>query len=208
MQSAATLAAETTKVIGTVNLSAAQTLATITTVTGVTTVGTLTTLANGQTAHSSASTGSPVRVAGRVNTAVDTTLVAGDASDLFMTSSGALVQKPFSAPELDWTFASAAGGIINTTDVVLKAAGAAGVRNYLTGLTIQNASATTATEVVIKDGVAIIGRYFVGAQTLLNSVVGLTFATPLRSTAATALNVACITTAAAVYVNAQGFQAP
>lgn len=208
VQSAATLAAETTKVIGTVNLSAAQTLATITTVTGVTTVGTLTTLANGQTAHSSASTGSPVRVAGRVNTAVDTTLVAGDASDLFMTSSGALVQKPFSAPELDWTFASAAGGIINTTDVVLKAAGAAGVRNYLTGLTIQNASATTATEVVIKDGVAIIGRYFVGAQTLLNSVVGLTFATPLRSTAATALNVACITTAAAVYVNAQGFQAP
>ena len=204
----ATLGAETTKVIGTVNLSAAQTLATVTTVTGVTTVGSLTTLANGQTAHSSASTGSPMRVAGRVNTAVDTTLVAGDASDLFMTSSGALVQKPFSAPELDWTFASAAGGIINTTDVVLKAAGAAGVRNYLTGLTIQNASATTATEVVVKDGVTIIGRYFVGAQTLLNSVVGLTFATPLRSTAATALNVACITTAAAVYVNAQGFQAP
>jgi hypothetical protein len=33
------------------------------------------------------------------------------------------------------------------------------------------------------------------------------FGNPLRTTAATALNFACITTAAAVYVNAQGFTA-
>ena len=174
----------------------------------VTTVGTLTTLANGQTAHSSASTGSPVRVAGRVNTAVDTTLVAGDASDFFMTTSGAVVQKPFSAPELDWQFAGAAGGIINTTDVVLKAAGAAGVRNYLTGISVQNASATVSTEVVVKDAATVIWRGFVGTSAILNSAVSVPFPTPLRGSAAAALNVACITTGAAVYVNAQGYQAP
>ena len=173
----------------------------------VTTVSSLTTLSNGQTAHSSPSTGSPLRIGGRVNTAVDTTLVAGDASDLFMTTSGALVQKPFSVPELDWSFASAAGGITNTTDVALKAAGAAGVRNYITGMSIQNASATISTEVVLKDGATIIGRWFVGTQALLNSAVGITFPSPLKTTAATALNIACITTGSAVYVNAQGYQA-
>lgn len=178
------------------------------TVTTVTTCSTLTTLANGQTAHSSASTGSPVRIGGRVNTAIDTTLVAGDASDLFMTTSGAAVTKPYAAPELDWQFASAAGGITNTTDVVLKAAGAAGVRNYITGISLQNASATVSTEVVVKDGATIIWRGFLGMQSLLNSAVGITFPTPLRGTAATAMNVACITTASAVYVNAQGCQAP
>ena len=36
----------------------------------------------------------------------------------------------------------------------------------------------------------------------------IVFSNPLRTTANAALNVACITTAAAVYVNAQGFTAP
>lgn len=173
----------------------------------VSTVTSLTTLSNGQTAHSSASTGSPLRVAGRVKTAVDTTLVAGDASDVATTTDQALISRPFAAPELDWSYASAAGGIINTTDVVLAAAAGASIRRYITAINIQNASATTATEVVLKDGATIIWRGYVGAQTLLNSVVGITFPTPLKTTANTALNFACITTAAQVYVNAQGFNA-
>jgi hypothetical protein len=124
-----------------------------------------------------------------------------------MTTGGQHLVKPYGLPETDWQFAGASGGIVNTTDVVIRAAGAAGVRNYLTGISITNASATIATEVVVKDGATIIWRGFVGAQTLLNSVIGVTFPTPLRGTAATAMNVACITTGAAVYVNAQGYQA-
>ena len=38
--------------------------------------------------------------------------------------------------------------------------------------------------------------------------VSIQFPTPLKGTAATALNVACITTSAQVYVNAGGYQAP
>jgi len=124
------------------------------------------------------------------------------------TTVGAAVNKPYQVPELDWSFASAAGGIINTSDNVLIAAAGAGIRNYLTGITIQNASATISTEVVIKDGATIIWRGFVGTSALLNSAVGVSFPSPLKTTANTALNVACITTAAAVYVNAQGYQAP
>ena len=38
--------------------------------------------------------------------------------------------------------------------------------------------------------------------------VDITFPTPLRGTAATAVNFACLTTGAQVYVNAQGYAAP
>jgi uncharacterized cupredoxin-like copper-binding protein len=158
----------------------------------------------GSASHSSASTGAPVRVAGRVNTAVDTTLIAGDSSDLFITTGGAAITKAFGVPELDWQFAGASGGIVNTTDVVAKAAAAAGVRNYVTSIDLSNASAT-ATEVVIKDGATVIWRGHCPANSPGRSIV---FPTPLRGTAATAVNVACITTAAAVYVNLQGFTAP
>lgn len=171
------------------------------------TLTTLTTLANGQTAHSSASTGSPLRVGGRVKTAVDTTLVAGDASDIATTTDQSLVIRPFAVPELDWSYTALSGGITNTTDVVLAAAGGTSIRRYITGITIQNASATVATEVVLKDGATVIWRGYVGTQTLLNSVVGINFLTPLKTSANTALNFACITTGSQVYVNAQGFNA-
>ena len=187
----------------TASIAAAQTLAT------VTTVGTVTTLANGQTAHSTASTGSPVRVGGRVvaTTAAtqDQTLVAGDASDAGITTGQQLIIKPYADANIDWQFAVTTP-IANTVDVVIKAAsGVAGIRNYLTGISITNSSATIPTEVVVKDGLTVIWRGFVGANTLANSVQGVTFPTPLRGTANTALNVACITTAASVYVNAQGY---
>jgi hypothetical protein len=126
--------------------------------------------------------------------------------DLLATLIGALVTKPYAIPEADWQYAAAAGGIINTTDVVLRAAAAAGIRNYVTSIDVRNAHATVATEVVIKDGATVIWRQLLPAA--MASPVEITFPTPLRGTAATAMNVACITTGAQVYVNAQGFVAP
>jgi hypothetical protein len=126
--------------------------------------------------------------------------------DLLATLIGALVTKPYAIPEADWQYAAAAGGIINTTDVVLRAAAAAGIRNYVTSIDIRNAHATVATEVVIKDGATVIWRQLLPAA--MTAPVEITFPTPLRGTAATAMNVACITTGAQVYVNAQGFAAP
>ncbi len=162
----------------------------------------------GAAAHSAAVVGNPVRIAGKVVTAVDTTLAVGETADLSMTTSGAAVVKAFSAPEADWTYAAASGGIVNTADNVLAVAAGAGIRNYLTGISIQNASATIATEVVIKDGSTVIWRGYLGIGSLLNSAVGLAFPTPLRSSANVALSVAAITTASTIYVNAQGYTAP
>ncbi|WP_191082742.1 hypothetical protein [Roseococcus microcysteis] len=126
--------------------------------------------------------------------------------DLLATLIGALVTKPYAIPEADWQAAAAAGGIINTTDVVLRAAAAAGIRNYVTSIDVRNAHATVATEVVIKDGATVIWRQLLPAA--MAAPVEITFPTPLRGTAATAVNVACLTTGAQVYVNAQGYAAP
>jgi hypothetical protein len=102
-----------------------------------------------------------------------------------------------------WSFAGVTGGIVNTTDVVLKAAGAAGVKNYLTGIQFAN-SAAVASEIVVKDGAStVLWRGYVPASTA--ATVAVSFDPPLVGTAATALNVAMITTATATRVSAQGF---
>lgn len=172
-------------------------------------IGTLSTLAGGQAAHSSASTGAPVRVGGRVNTAADTTLVAGDASDLFVTTSGALVDKPYSVPELDWQASSGLTALATTTSTALKSAGAAGIRNYCTAIQLYNSSATVATTVTILDGAVVLWTGFLPATSAALQLLGVevVFPTPLRGTAATALNIQLGTTAANVYYNAQGYQA-
>ena len=133
-------------------------------------------------------------------------VTTGRGIDLLATLIGALVNKPFSIPEGDWQYGGAAGGITGTTDVVVKAAAAAGIRNYVTSIDLRNAHASVATEVVIKDGATVIWRQMLPAA--MATPVDITFPTPLRGTAATALNFACITTGAQVYVNAQGYAAP
>lgn len=168
--------------------------------------GTIT--AAGSAAHDAVIAGNPNRIAGRALTAHYTAVASGDTADLVTTLVGALITRGFAIPEQDWSYAAASGGIVNTTDVAVAAAAGAGLRRYLTGISIQNASATIATEVVIKDGATIIWRGYVGTSALLNSAVSIVFPTPLKTTANTALNVACITTGAAVYVNAQGYTAP
>jgi hypothetical protein len=128
-------------------------------------------------------------------------VATGDVADLITTLQGVLVTRPWQIPELEWSYAAASGGIVNTTDVVLAAAAGAGLRRYITSLTMSNNSAT-ATEVVLKDGSTVIWRGHLPANAVN---VAVSFENPLRTTANTALNFACITTAAAVYVNAQGF---
>lgn len=168
-------------------------------------------MVTGEAAHSAAAVGNPVRVGGRVATAADTTLVAGDAADVQVDSSGAQVTRPYGLPEVSWQYAAAAAGIVNTTTAVtIKASAGAGLRNYLTGLDIFHEALTTATELVIRDGAS--GTVIYRTK-LPSGQVGrfdITFPVPLRGTAATLLEVATLTAsgAGAVYFNAQGTVAP
>ena len=158
----------------------------------------------GQAAHDAVIAGAPVRVGARALSAAYTTVATGDQADLITTLQGVLVTRPWQIPELEWSYASAAGGVINTTDVVLAAAAGAGLRRFIVSMSLSNNSAT-ATEVVLKDGATIIWRGHLPANAPMSEIV---FENPLKTTANAALNFACITTAAAVYVNAQGFTAP
>jgi hypothetical protein len=155
----------------------------------------------GLAADSAAASGNPVQTGGRVRTAADTTLAANDAMALTGTSGMQLLVKPYGLPETDWQF----NALLSTaTASAARAAGAAGVRNYVTAIQYQNTSAT-ASEIQIQDGATVIWRAQAPAAMALPAMIS--FPTPLRGTAATALNVQLITTATSTFVNLQGYQA-
>lgn len=159
---------------------------------------------NGQSAHDAVVAGNPVRIAGRGLSAAYATVATGDTVDLMCTLQGVQTVRPYTIPELEWSYAAASGGITNTTDVALAAAAGAGLRRYVRSIGLSNNSAT-ATEVVLKDGSTVIWRGHLPANA---PNLHIDFSTPLKTTANAALNFACITTAAAVYINAQGYTAP
>lgn len=163
-------------------------------------------VAVGPVAHDGArGSSAPIIVSGRGISAAYTTVSTGDVADFVTTLQGVQIVKPWQIPELEWNYAAAAGGIVNTTDVVLAAAAGAGLRRYITSMQVKNTNAT-ATELVLKDGATVIWRGHVAAS--MTTTETITFACPLKTTANAALNVACVTTGAAVYVNAQGYTAP
>lgn len=178
-------------------------------ITTVSTVSTVTALTGGGAAEDAAAGTNPVTVGGVVRTASSpTTLVAGDAARATMTSSASIVTYPYAVPEVSWSYAAAASGIVNTTTAVtIKTAAAAGIRNYITDIEIMSEALTNATELSIRDGAAgtTLWRTKIPTGGLITS--HFSFATPLRGTAATLLEVVTLTAsgAGAVYFNAQGF---
>lgn len=100
-----------------------------------------------------------------------------------------------------WSYAAAAGGITNTSDVTLKAAAGAGQSIYVTSVQVQNTSAT-ATELILKSGATILWRCSVSAA---SGPITATFERPLIVANNTALVAACVTNATVTYVNVQGY---
>jgi hypothetical protein len=159
----------------------------------------------GAAAHDAVILGNPVRIGARAITANYAAVATGDVADLVCTLTGAQITKDFSIPELDWQYAALTGGIVNTADVAVRVAQATGIRNYVTALQVRNTSAV-ATEFVIKEGATAIWRTQLPAA--MTDSQCIVFPTPLKGATATAINVACITTGAAVYANLQGYSAP
>jgi len=119
------------------------------------------------------------------------------------------IQKPYGPAETDWQFAVATGGIVNTTTAVtLKAAGAANIRNYCTGIQIMAQALGAATEIAIRDGAGgtVLWRSFIPTTGL--PLTNIEFPTPLRGTAATLVEFVTLTASVtgAVFISAQGYQ--
>lgn len=175
------------------------------------TITTVSTLTGGAAAEDAATTSNPLITGGIVRTATSpTTLIAGDAARNTMTSSAAAVVYPYAVPEISWVYAAAAGGILNTAvAVTIKAAAAAGIRNYITNIQVMSEALTTATELAIRDGAAGTVLWRIKIPTGGLPTINVDFTTPLRGTAATLLEVVTLTASGigAVYFNAQGFTA-
>ena len=124
---------------------------------------------------------------------------ANDYSLIQVDDLGKLVCMPYGPPVNQVQGVTAA--ITNTADTAVIASGGAGVRNYVTGVTLVNSSAT-ATVVELKDGSTVIWRGYAPA----NGTSSAQFLTPLKGTAATAINAACLTTATNTYVTCVGFR--
>lgn len=144
--------------------------------------------------------------------AAPTTRTEGQGGPLQTTSAGALVSKPYAEAARDWNYAAAASGIVNTTTAVtVKAAGAAGIRNYVTGIQVMAEALGTATELAVRDGAGgtVLWRTKIGTGGLTDGL-SISFPSPLKGTAATLLEVVTLTASGtgAVYVNLQGYEAP
>jgi len=167
---------------------------------------------SGLVAHGSAIGGNPVRIGGRALTSNYTAVTTGQVADFVTTTVGAMVTRPYSIPEQEWSYAAASGGISNTTTAVtIAAAAGAGIRNYITGVQITSDALGTATELAIRDGAAgtVIWRHKIGTAGL-PAGWGITFPIPLKSSANTLLEVVTLTASVtgAVYFDAQGYTAP
>lgn len=165
--------------------------------------------ATGAAAHDAAISGNPVRMAGRGVSANYTAVATGDTADIITTLVGAQIQKPFSIPEADWFYAAAASGIDNSSaDVVMKAA-VAGLRNYLTAISIEHDLLGAAALLLVRDGTSGTILWRGRLQTPAKEGTLITFPTPLRGSVNTDLIVRTLTAVTGgVFVNAQGFTAP
>jgi hypothetical protein len=158
-------------------------------------------IAGGAPAAEDAAAGAnPLIVGGVVRTALPaSTVVAGDAIRETYSQSGQLITKENAPGDLDF-YVNAT--VTTATQTALRAAQASPIRQNVTGLTFQNTNAT-ATTLTIQDGSTTLVTFSVPASMTLP--VQLNFPTPLRGTAATALNYTAGTTGANILINVIGF---
>lgn len=118
---------------------------------------------------------------------------------------GKLIVLPYANPE-NFVSGAITSAMTGTTSTSLMAAPAAGLRNYITQITVSNAHATVGTDIIIQDGSGGTTLYTIPAAAVYGGAV-LTFPTPLRQpTTATAIYCANVTTGASTKASASGYK--
>jgi len=117
------------------------------------TITTVTTLTGGGAAEDAAAGTNPITVGGVVRSAVaPTTLVAGDAARLTLTTSAAVVNQPFAVPDVSWQTPAPVGGISNTTTAFqIKEAAGALLRNYVASIDFYSEALTNASDLRVRE---------------------------------------------------------
>jgi hypothetical protein len=175
--------------IWTVGLSAAQTLATVSTLTG------------GGVAHDSADSGNPVKVGARAVAGLSgaTLVAAADRSDVVTDLAGSLLVRKTPLEDI-------VTGVLANTDgasTSVIAAQGAGVKTYITDVTIANSSATNVT-VDLRDGTS--GSVKWTFPVPANGGVTHRFETPLPFSANTAVAADASAAATTITISLGGFK--
>lgn len=151
---------------------------------------------NVATTMAASATGSPVKLEDAVHASGDAgvltlgvrvpttpaaaTSAAGDYGSVAIDSEGKQLLSGQGAPETSWASHTA---LTTTSDVSVKVAGAAGIRNYITDIQIDNTGASPV-RVILRDGTTNIWSATVPANASYDSQLK----TPIRGTAATVVN--------------------
>lgn len=164
------------------------------------------TVVDGGVAHDGADSGSPTKIGGRaVNAEITPVSANNDRTDAVFDLTGKQIVLPYSNPE-NFVSGAITSAMTGTTSTSLIAAPAAGLRNYITQITVSNSHATVGTDVIIQDGSGGTTLYTIPAAAVYGGSV-LTFPVPLRQpTTATAIYCANVTTGASTKVSASGYK--
>lgn len=156
----------------------------------------------GATATNVALTDNPLNTGGQAvsseNAAVTTARKVQFVADLV----GKQIVLPYANPENFLYGATAA--IVDTTGTAIIASAGGSLRNYITQVSVFNSHATVSSVVEIRDGTATV--MFRGYALAAGGGFTAMFPTPLRGTAATAVNAYVITTGSNIYVSASGYK--
>ncbi len=147
----------------------------------------------------------PVKIGGLAASGVANNVSAsGDLVDLMATMDGKLVVHPYAAPGACWKYTAGVGGITNTSEITLVAAGGAAKYQVLGGIAVHNVSVVPSEFAILdSSGGTAVYRGYAPASMPAPAVVQ--FGGALRSLANSPLQVAMATTATQTYVNAWGW---
>ena len=158
----------------------------------------------GDVAHDAADSGNPLKTGGKAVSAEPAAVADGDRVHFVADLCGRQIVAPYCNPENIVTGYNSSA-ITDTTSTQIVAAQGAGVRFYCTSITVTNADADTGTLVQITDGSggAVLWQGYARED---GGGATITFPTPIRTSANTALHAACGTSGATVYVAASGYK--
>lgn len=118
---------------------------------------------------------------------------------------GKLIVLPYANPE-NFVSGAISSAMTGTTTTSLIAAPAAGLRNYITQITVSNSHATVGTDIIIQDGSGGTTLYVIPSAPAFGGAT-ITFPTPLRQpTTGLAIFCANVTTGSNTKVSASGYK--
>lgn len=156
----------------------------------------------GATATNVAITDNPINTGAQAVSSENSAATTARKVQLVADLVGKLIVLPYANPENFLYGVTAA--ITDTTGTAVLASAGGSLRNYVTSVAVFNSHATVSSVVEIRDGTTTV--MWRGYALAAGGGFTISFPTPLRGTAATAVNAYVITTGSNVYVSATGYK--